>query len=248
MSQLVVAPPPARGAHPTLLLTAATVCSTSPSSPAAARCSGSIQHGGNRPRIYRGQRAYVLGPEYIHESSDHVHDSPFVQARGDGVELPSYTRAVRDARQPWASSFSGSRRSRCPELWARLRTGRRIERFVPRRRRHSSAWARTSLVPGQNIDVSGTFRQRSAAASPRNRSCATAIRAPVDAAPRQHANAVRRAQRLARSARQRSEGSHLGTPQARLGLGAELLPRPTGGMSPGHARRLSLPRVPERLW
>ena len=202
---------------------------------------------GNKSRIYNGNATYILDPEYVHESSDRVHDFALVQLEGDGVELPSYARLYDDARQPWASSFSGSRQfevagfgrgsdpgaasSACPE------TGGGIKRL-----------GKDFALTGQNIDVSGFPAKVSGRFTAKQELCDGDSGAPWMLRRGNSVAAVRRAQRLARAPRQRPEGGHLGAPQARLGLRAELLPRPAGGMSPGHARRLSLPRLPERGW
>lgn len=63
----------------------------------------------NHSIVYSGNATYVLDPDYIHESSDRVHDFAMVLLEGDGVSLPSYARIYDDARQPWAPNFSGSR-------------------------------------------------------------------------------------------------------------------------------------------
>lgn len=60
--------------------------------------------------IFTGGARYILHPDYVHESSDRVHDLALVQLDGNGVELPSYSRLYRDARQPWTSGYSGSRK------------------------------------------------------------------------------------------------------------------------------------------
>ena len=59
--------------------------------------------------IFSGGARYILHPDYVHDSSDRVHDLALVQLDGNGVELPSYARLYRDAREPWTSGYTGSR-------------------------------------------------------------------------------------------------------------------------------------------
>jgi Trypsin len=61
--------------------------------------------------IYSGSARYILYPDYVHDDPIRVHDIALVQLLdGNGIIMPSYARIYRDGREPWAASFSGSRR------------------------------------------------------------------------------------------------------------------------------------------
>jgi hypothetical protein len=61
--------------------------------------------------LYSGSARYILYPDYVHEDPIRVHDIALVQLLdGNGLVMPSYARLYRDGREPWAASFSGSRR------------------------------------------------------------------------------------------------------------------------------------------
>lgn len=65
---------------------------------------------GSASVIYNGGATYILHPDYVHDSADRVHDLALVQLDGNGMELTSYARLYRDAREPWASNYVGDRR------------------------------------------------------------------------------------------------------------------------------------------